>query len=409
MIEKFEIKKINNEEIFVIYLNYNYEFGKISSNNKPLKENIKEILTKERKFKGNKLLLFVSGILIATIMITREPITNDIIDLTYVNSAIIRNEIKPEKISNEKKEEIEVEVSNKKEPKENNNKKELKENNNKKEKVKIEKKQIEKNKVNDIVDKTITIYRSNGEVTLSMTDYLIGVVGAEMPASFNIEALKAQAVVARTYALKTIQEGKKLTDTTETQVYKDNKQLKKMWGNEYEKYYSKIKNAVTSTNEICVYYQGKYIDAVYHSTSNGYTENAKEVWKNDIPYLKSVESFDINTTSYLKTITKEEKTVLNILGIEDFNEIEILERNSSNRVSKIKVGDKIYTGPNFRSILGLRSTDFEIKKEEDNIIFTTKGYGHGVGMSQYGAQEMTKKGYNYKDILKHYYQGVEIV
>lgn len=257
----------------------------------------------------------------------------------------------------------------------------------------------------------VTVYRNSGSIiNIPIEDYLIGVVGAEMPASFPIEALKAQAIVARTYVLKKIQEGKKLTDTVSTQSYKDDKELKKLWGSQYEKYYQKIKEAVESTKDLVIYYQEELIDAVYHSTSNGKTEDSVYVWGSEIPYLKSVDSsWDRKASSYSKTVMKDFKVVMQLLGLETKNAcIEILSRDTSGRVLKIKVGNKELSGVEFRNLLGLRSTDFDFSIEGGNIFITTRGFGHGVGMSQYGAGEMAKEGYQYDEILKHYYTGISI-
>ncbi len=258
----------------------------------------------------------------------------------------------------------------------------------------------------------VTIYRSNGSILkIELENYLVGVVAAEMPASFDIEALKAQAVVARTYALKKIEEGVKLTDTTETQCYIDNVKMKSMWKDDYNFYYNKVKEAVSKTAGITIKYQNKYIDALYFSTSNGYTEDASNVWGNDIPYLKSVDSlWDKDVAGYQKQVTISFKDVLKKTGVKLTNEsvVKVLKRNESNRVSEVLLGDKVFTGNKLRSLLGLRSSDFDIVVKKDNIVITTKGYGHGVGMSQYGAHMMALKGYNYKNIINHYYTGVSI-
>ena len=150
------------------------------------------------------------------------------------------------------------------------------------------------------------------------------------------------------------------------------------------------------------------IDAIFHSTSNGKTEDPRYVWGSDIPYLKSVDSsWDINSSSYLREDVKDLENVLNILGVSssDFN---IESRDESGRVSKVSVGDKSYTGVELRNLLGLRSADFDIEVIDNTIKFTTSGYGHGVGLSQYGANGMANAGYNYKDIIRHYYTGVSV-
>lgn len=247
--------------------------------------------------------------------------------------------------------------------------------------------------------------------SVSLEDYVTGVVAGEMPASFSDEALKAQAVVARTYTLKLIESKRVITDDVSTQVYKDNNELMNMWGNSYEKYYNKIKNAVSSTHNVVIKYNGNLIDAVYHSTSNGYTEDAKYVWNNDIPYLKSVSSpWDASVSSFFRENSIDFNTISDKLGIlVDSNSIiEIISRDESNRVSKIKINDIEYSGVNIRNLLQLRSADFDIDKYDNGITFKTKGYGHGVGMSQYGANEMAKIGYTYDKIISYYYTNVNL-
>ena len=276
---------------------------------------------------------------------------------------------------------------------------------NEKENDKTEEKQVK-----ETIENAITLYRSNGEIlNLTINEYLIGAVAGEMPASFNIEALKAQAVVSRTYLLKRIKNNNIIIDSTMQQVYKDNNELKNMWKNDFDKYYSKIKKAVLDTDKIAIYYNGDYIDALYHSTSNGYTLNSENVWSNAIPYLKSVESkWDLNASSYLKNTNKDIAYVLSLFGIDDINKIQIVSRDDTNHVKEIKVGDKIYKGTTFRSLLKLRSTDFDIMVNDNSVVFITRGFGHGVGMSQYGANGMANEGYNYIDILNHYYTNVSI-
>ncbi len=258
----------------------------------------------------------------------------------------------------------------------------------------------------------VTIYRSNGTViTLEKEEYLVGVVSAEMPASFSMEALKAQAVAARTYTLKAISQGKRLTDTVSTQAYEDSNQLKAKWGNSYTTYYNKVKDAVNSTKGVYMTYNGKYIDAVYHSTNNGYTEDSFVVWGNNIPYLKTVSSpWDLSASSYLRTIYKDIENVSNILGV-NINQDTVIstKTNDSNHIATVSIGDKTFTGIQLRNLLGLRSTDFDMTVNGGQVSFTTRGFGHAVGMSQYGANGMAKDGYSYAQILKHYYTGISII
>lgn len=258
----------------------------------------------------------------------------------------------------------------------------------------------------------VSVRRSDGRVvSLELEDYVTGVVGAEMPALFSVEALKAQAVIARTYALKANSMGRTLSDNESTQSYKDNGELASMWGGNFDSYYSKVKNAVNSTKGVYLTYNGSYIDAVYHSTSNGRTEDSSNVWGNYYPYLVSVDStYDNSNPSFSISKTFSFFDLSSKLGINvDSNtEFNILGYTSGGRVSSISVGGVEFNGVSFRSMLGLRSADFDITKSDDGVIITTRGYGHGVGMSQYGANGMAKAGYSYRDILLHYYSGVSI-
>ena len=258
----------------------------------------------------------------------------------------------------------------------------------------------------------VTIYRSNGTIeTIELEEYIIGVVAIEIPASFHIEALKAQSIAARTYALKAIQDNKVLTDDVKTQSYRDKNQLKVMWGASFDTYYNKVKKAVEATKGLVITYNNQYIDALYHSTSNGYTESSYEVFGYSHPYLVSVNSsWDINASSFLRQVSFSFDNLEKILGI-DFNKetlVEIIARTSSGRVSRLRIDDNYYSGIEFRNLLGLRSTDFDINVDSDKVIVTTRGYGHGVGMSQYGANGMANNGKTYAEILKHYYQGTTI-
>ena len=258
----------------------------------------------------------------------------------------------------------------------------------------------------------VSVRRSDGRVvSLELEDYVTGVVGAEMPALFSSEALKAQAVIARTYALKANSMGRVLSDNESTQSYKDNGELASIWGGNYSSYYSKIKDAVNSTKGIYLTYNGNYIEALYHSTSNGKTEDSSNVWGNSYPYLVSVESSYDNTNpsfSISKSFSYSElssKLGFSVNGDSEFN---ILDYTSGGRVSSISIDGNIFSGVSFRSMLGLRSADFDIVKNNDGVVITTRGYGHGVGMSQYGANGMGKAGYSYRDILLHYYPGVSL-
>ena len=269
-------------------------------------------------------------------------------------------------------------------------------------------------RVQEEVDNNIyvSVRRSDGRVvSLELEDYVTGVVGAEMPALFSSEALKAQAVIARTYALKANSMGQVLSDNESTQSYKDNGELASLWGGNYSSYYSKIKDAVNSTKGVYLTYNGNYIEAVYHSTSNGRTEDSSNVWGNSYPYLVSVESSYDNTNpsfSISKSFSYSDLSSKLGIGVNSSSEFNILGYTSGGRVSSISIDGNQFSGVSFRSMLGLRSADFDIVKNDDGVVITTRGYGHGVGMSQYGANGMGKAGYSYSDILLHYYPGVSL-
>lgn len=416
LIERYEIVKDGNEEILIIYLNYKYEFSKDFmnfENDNNLKEKIKKI-----KFNGSKVIIMVGTLVLGTLFINASfsPIINN---NEISNKNIVKEETSISIENKDLKENVKEEINNNqdttnsKKDEDTNEKVNFKQNIisdidnkvNEEENDKTEEKQV-----NETIENAITLYKSNGKIlNLTINEYLIGVVAGEMPASFNIEALKAQAVVSRTYLLKRIKNNNIIIDSTMQQVYKDNNELKNMWKNDFDKYYNKIKKAVLDTDKIAIYYNGDYIDALYHSTSNGYTLNSENVWSNAIPYLKSVESkWDLNASSYLKNTNKDIAYVLSLFGIDDINKIQIVSRDDTNHVKEIKVGDKIYKGTSFRSLLKLRSTDFDIIVNDNSVVFITRGFGHGVGMSQYGANGMANEGYNYIDILNHYYTNVSI-
>ena len=259
-------------------------------------------------------------------------------------------------------------------------------------------------------NKTIKIIKNNELKELNLEDYIVGVVAGEMPASFNIEALKAQAVASRTYAMYKINNSTdyEMKTTTDDQVYITEEEMKNKWGSDYTNYYNKVKKAVEETRNLVMKQNNKLFKAFYFAMSNGYTEDSIAVFGET--NLESVSSpWDNETINKFKVdttfSTEELKKLLNINNIE---EIKILSRDKTNRVSLVSVNNKTYTGVEFRKLLTLRSTDFEIKKDDTNYIITTKGYGHGVGMSQYGANGMANENYNYKEILKYYYKDIEI-
>ena len=250
---------------------------------------------------------------------------------------------------------------------------------------------------------------------IPIEEYIVGVVAGEMPVDFEMEALKAQSVAARSYVMiqmeRNIDKEYDVVDTVTNQVYLDKEKLMSVWKDQYTEKINKIKTAVLETMGEYISYDGKVAEAMFFSTSPGLTENSEEVFTNKVAYLRSVEStFDEISPVYITNKTFTLKEFYNLLNLEysDTLNIEITSKTSTGRIKKIKINDKELTSGYVMSKLGLRSTYFEIIKEDTKIIVKNKGYGHGVGMSQYGAQGMAKAGYNYQDILKHYYTGIEI-
>ena len=411
VINMFDNYIIKNETLY-IDLNINYDFGNFKNTKTNFKKELKKFLN-NLKINFNKIVLTCSGIIIGSIILTNNNFNNEVsmkyvpnIDTSIPYIAHYDNEEKTDDniIVNNDVNEITENVNSS-----------LYISKNVEKSVNTEHSNIDNTSVNNTTNSSvseITVYRSNGSViNLNMTDYLIGVVSSEMPASFNLEALKAQSVLARTYALKAKQTGKKLTDTVSTQSYIDIDQMKNKWGNSFNTYYNKIKNAVENTNGEYLSYNGNYIEALYHSTNNGKTESSLDVFGNYYPYLISVSSeYDKNASSYLRTINMPLDTISNKLGLSLNNNsvISILSYTDGGNIKEININGNNFSGKKVRELLGLRSADFDISISDNNANITTRGYGHGVGMSQYGANGMANAGYSYKDILSHYYPGTTL-
>ena len=254
--------------------------------------------------------------------------------------------------------------------------------------------------------------KTNEILEIPFEEYIKGVVAAEMPTNFEIEALKAQAVASRSYALYHMNNGEyDVTNTTSNQVYLSDNELKEKWKEEYTKKINKIKKSIIETKGEYLTYNNETANAMFFSTSVGKTENSEEVFVSKVPYLKSVSSkWDESSPVFTDTFIMQLKDFYNKLDL-PYNEnlnIQILEKTSTGRVKKIKINSREFTGRDVASKLKIRSNYFQIIKNENNITINTKGFGHGVGMSQYGANGMAKEGYNYKEILKHYYEGTKI-
>lgn len=284
----------------------------------------------------------------------------------------------------------------------------------------------------EIPDK-IQVYRTSDKKTESVDfeKYVKGVVACEMPSSFELEALKAQSVAARTYSLARVLKAEEngnpkahpdapLCDSTHCQVYKSASELKSSKGSAwFHDGYKKITKAVDSTKGQLLYYNGELVEqALFHSSSGGKTENCQDVFASAVPYLVSVESpYEDEATHQNEknsfSIDNFSKKIKNKYPSVSFGQItasniKIISRSSGGRVEKIKIGEGTIQGRQVREALGLPSANFDISISDNKITFTSNGSGHGVGMSQYGANGMAKEGYDYKKILSHYYSGTEV-
>lgn len=287
-------------------------------------------------------------------------------------------------------------------------------------------------KDNQIKEETekIKVYIKSKDVVeeMPLEDYIIGVVAAEVPASFEIEAIKAQAVAARSYLMSHINSYKTTgipenhkgadacTDYTHCQAWIGESERKASWNSDVaDENWEKIKNAVNATKGEVMRYDGEIINAVFHSTSGGKTENAVDVWGSDVPYLKSVDSegdkkspkyesdADISVDEYKNTVAANIADIDWSKGL--YSDI---VRSDAGGIVTMKVGGVQIKGSKFRSMFGIRSANVELSEKDGRIYMKVLGYGHGVGMSQYGANYLAGEGKDYKEILKTYYTGVEI-
>lgn len=273
---------------------------------------------------------------------------------------------------------------------------------------------------------TVTVLRDGVVEEMSLETYLQGVVAAEMPALFPEEALKAQAVAARTYTMKRAAEDADpshkgamvCANPDHCKAYQPITSFTAHWGTSGESYTEKIQKAVKDTDGEILLYENQPISAVFHSSSDGKTERAADVWGRDVPYLQSVETVgDDAAPNFESTVTVPRETfmakVKDTYGNVDFsNDMKTwfsdFVRSAAGGVKTVCVGGVNISGRDLRVMFSLRSTHFTVDVQGENIVFTTRGYGHGVGMSQYGAQSLAKKGMDYRGILAHYYRGTTL-
>lgn len=271
-------------------------------------------------------------------------------------------------------------------------------------------------------------------VDVPLEAYIRGVVAAEMPAEFHVEALKAQALAARTYIVDRLERenfsdmeamgeeagSAHVSDTVQHQAYMTDEQVREKWNDRYEEYSQKVNEAVQATQGNVILYEEKPIYAAFFSTSNGFTENAEDYFNEGYPYLKSVDSpwdeesprfsdeKEVSVTSFLQKLQEKTGETVAVSAASGSGWMEIKERTEGKRVAAVRIGDQEFSGRQVREALDLASSDFEWSIDGDSITFRTKGYGHGVGMSQWGANLMAQQGKTAAEIIAHYYRGVEI-
>lgn len=288
------------------------------------------------------------------------------------------------------------------------------------------------------IEISVLNHTNNDVMNLNLEEYVVGVIAAEMPVTFDIEALKAQAVAARTYTLRRLEQFgaspnpdhpqyDMCTNPSHCQAWINKEGRIEAWKNDerysdldFDKSWEKLQEAVYSTQGQVATYNGELIDPLFHSTSGGKTENSEDYFEAQVPYLRSVISqYEGDSPHLVNEIT---------MGVDEFvsklkaklpdiqvdkknikNEIQISETTEGGQIREMKIGNKSLTGREAREILGLKSSGFDIEVRGDEIHFTVIGFGHGVGMSQYGADGMAKEGSDYTQIIQHYYQGVQVV
>lgn len=277
-------------------------------------------------------------------------------------------------------------------------------------------------------ERTLQVAVDGAVVRMALEDYVVGVLAAEMPASFSLEALKAQAVAARTLAVYKIMyggcskfDGADICDESgHCQAYLTVAKMKNKWKGSFDQYSAKLRQAVGETAGKIITYEDKPILVLFHASSAGYTEDVENVYSQALPYLRSVPSpgeGDVTTLEsqeeydrswFVNAVNKAyPKAGLKAQSLEQ--QVSVASRFPSGRVKALKMGGATLTGVQFRRLIGIRSANFRIGFNKYSVIVTAEGYGHGVGMSQNGAEAMAREGNDYTDILTYYYTGVQIV
>ena len=268
----------------------------------------------------------------------------------------------------------------------------------------------------------LDVATDDGLTEMELEQYIVGVVAAEMPASFEEEALKAQAVAARTYTVKKMLNGgcskgngDICTDSSHCQACVSEEEMRRNWGENYTDYHEKICLAVQQTAGQVLSFEGEVIEALFHSSSDGSTEACVNVFSQDLPYLQAVstpENVEQSEVCYdadrFIALCEQQIGDCGLKKQELDTQVEVLSRYESGRVEMLKVGDRQISGKQARTIFSLRSASFSVKTENGQIVFSVSGYGHGVGMSQWGANTLAEQGSDCAQILSHYYTGTTL-
>ncbi|MGE5472987.1 MAG: stage II sporulation protein D [Ignavibacteriales bacterium] len=292
---------------------------------------------------------------------------------------------------------------------------------------------LNKESIKGLKDNQIKVYfhMQKKVKDIDFDEYIKGVLAAEMPASYNIEALKAQAVAARTYAYNKIFSGGRditehqgadvCTDSTHCQAWMSREEALAKWpASKAKSYWDRISWAVRSTSGEMIYYENEIANPVFHANSGGETENSEDAWGGVVvPYLRAVKSLgEENSSGYYSEVEitisdfiqklKKFNSEFSIDLKKVFQNIKIIDYTGGGRVKNIKIGNISFKGTDIRTIFNLKSTNFKIEAKEGKVLFKVKGFGHGVGLSQCGADALAQKGYSYKEILDYYYKGTQV-
>ena len=265
-------------------------------------------------------------------------------------------------------------------------------------------------------ERTLTLLTDSGAISMSMDEYLVGVLAGEMPASFPEEALKAQAVASRSYAETLLRRGKHGANAlcaagSCCQSWKNEEERRALWGSDFERYEAKLRACAEATEGLLLLYNEEPIEACFHASSRGSTESSEAVWGNALPYLVAVSSPESceSVPKLMSAVSFGAEELAAALGADSSAEpVGECVRDAAGRVETIVLLGRECGGRELRELLGLRSTDFTVEYGDGQFRFTVYGYGHGVGMSQYGAKLMAEQGSGFREILAHYYPGTEI-